>query len=224
MRDPFDSRRDSRELRVASGRLRERAGAESQRSARLREESASAIARAVILKTVFVARRIESPPGDNPALDHALFSAEFLPKDRAELLAAALHCAKRVAGTGLAAIQLRDCEGALRIEAQCGLAPAFVRFFDGMSTSELLREKCQVFIPDVASDALLAGTGSGAVLLDAGIVALASTPIVHESNVVIGLLSAYYREPTARAAANLDAQQMVAARLAQWLRPETVER
>jgi len=223
MRDPFHPRRDSRELRIASGRLRERASAESQRSTRLREASAAALARAVILRTVFVARRIDSEASD-PALDHVLFSAEFLPGDGAELLAAALHCVKRFAGTSLAAIQLRDSEGALRIEAQSGLSPAFVRFFDGMSGPEYLRETGQTFIPDVASNALLAGTGSGAVLKDAGIVSLASTPIVHESNVAIGLLSAYYRRPTTRAAANLWAQQLVAARLAQWLRPETVER
>ena len=119
---------------------------------------------------------------------------------------------------------LRNSEGELRIEAQSGLSPAFVRFFEGMSGPEYLQEDCQVFIPDVASDASLAGTGSGAVLKDAGIVAIACTPIVGDAGVPLGSTSAYYREPTTERAANLRGQQIVAVRVGQWLRLELVER
>jgi hypothetical protein len=218
MRDSSGPRRDTQELRVVSARLREIASAQARRSRELRDASAAVFTRAVLLKTVFVARRVEAGCTESP-LDHPFFSPEFLPKDRTELLAVALQCAKRFAGTPLAALHLCGTEGALRIEAQFGLSPAFVRFFDGLSGHEFLRECGQVFIADVASDALLARTGSGAVLTDAGMLSLACTPIVHESGLEIGLLSTYYREPITAEAANLPAQRSVAARVAQWLEP-----
>jgi len=223
MSDSSGRRNDSRELHAASMRLRERVHGEIRRSLELREAAAAAIARALILKTVFVCRRGAAPQA-NPPLEHALFRENFEPQDRSELLTVALECAKRVAATPLVAIQLRDSEGVLRIEAHAGLSAAFVRFFDGMDSPEYLQGNGQVWVADVASDALLAGTGSGAVLRDAGIRSIACTPIVHDSNVAIGLLSAYYRESISEHAANLDGQQRVAARIAEWLQPEPVER
>jgi len=224
MSDAADSRFNARQLRTSSLRLRESANAHARRSQQLKEGSAAILARAVILKTIFVSRRAALVREGTPSSDHLLFSSQFAPKDRSELLSVALQAAKRVAGTPLIALQLRDGDGALRIEAHAGLSAAFVRFFDGMAGPEYLRENGQVFVPEVAADALLAGTGSSAVLTDAGIRSIACTPIVHDSRLVIGLLSAYYREPTVAAAANLPGQQLVAARIAEWLQPELVER
>jgi hypothetical protein len=225
VQDPSHPRRDSRELRLVSVRLRELASAQAERSVQAREASAAAIARSLILRTKFVAgRRIDVARKEGPPADHLLFSPDFSPQDRVELLAVALQCAKRIAATSLVAFQLRDSEGALRTEAHCGLSPAFLRFFDGLSGPEYLREDGQVFLPDIASDSLLAETGSAAVLKDAGIVTIACTPIVHEASVVIGWMSAYYREPTTGFAANLRGQQVLAARVSHWLQVETVER
>jgi hypothetical protein len=157
---------------------------------------------------------------------HPFFAPAFAPKNKQELLSAALDAAMKVAGTDLANIQLLDRSGKLRIEAQHGFSRPFLDFFRVVESAAhsacgvALREQRQVFVADVRRDPLFAGTVSGSMLLEAGVQAVASSPIVEESGTVVGMLSTHYRAPTPADAANLDGQAHLAERVGNWLKAE----
>jgi GAF domain-containing protein len=157
---------------------------------------------------------------------HPFFASSFAPKNRKELLSAALDAALKVAGTDLANIQIVDSRGRLRIDAQHGFSPPFLEFFRAVSADAAsaygvaLREQRQVFVPDVSADPMFAGTVSGSIILEAGVRALVSSPILDQSGIVLGMLSTHYRAPTAEQAANLQGQLHVAERIGTWLKAE----
>lgn len=164
---------------------------------------------------------IRSTPGQVPIV-HPFFAADFAPRDMKQLLSTALDAALKVAGTDLGNIQFLDRSGCLRIEAQRGFTRPFLAFFDmarigdACAYGKALRDQQQVFVEDVQTDPLFAGTVSGGVLLDAGVVALACSPVI-DAGAAVGVVSTHYRRRVSPQAVNLDAQQMLADRLGQWL-------
>lgn len=154
---------------------------------------------------------------------HPFFAADFAPRDIKQLLSTALDAALKVAGTDLGNIQFLDRGASLRIEAQRGFTRPFLAFFDmvrigdACACGKALREQQQVFVEDVQTDPLFAGTVSAGVLLEAGVIALASSPVIDADGAAVGVVSTHYRRRVSPQAANLDAQQMLADRLGQWL-------
>lgn len=88
----------------------------------------------------------------------------------------------------------------LRIVAQHGHQPAFLRYFVNAENrpstcNEALRSGERVVIPDVENNPMFTGTASLIVLREAGIRAVQSTPITSRSGAVLGILTTHWRVP-----------------------------
>jgi PAS domain S-box-containing protein len=118
-------------------------------------------------------------------------------------------------------IGLVDADGEMRIAAQRGFKPPFLEFLDKVHDGPLaygsaLQHGERVIIEDIASSPLIFGTPTLAVMLDAGVRALQSTPLVSRSGLVLGMFSTYYRTlrgPTERALRLIDVLVRLAADL-----------
>jgi hypothetical protein len=75
----------------------------------------------------------------------------------------------------------------------------------------------QVFIPNVRRNAMFMGTDAGKALEKAGCAAVTSSPLVHDSGLVVGMISTHYRKPCAEHQAGLASLDLVARCAAAWL-------
>jgi PAS domain S-box-containing protein len=118
-----------------------------------------------------------------------------------ELLPDILDAAMRLTGADMGNIQLLDAANAsLTVAAQRGFGRPFLEHFERVAQGETASDEAlssahRVVIPDVKTSASLAGTPAQAVLLQAGVRALQSTPLVRRSGRVLGVLSTHYRHP-----------------------------
>jgi len=122
-----------------------------------------------------------------------------LPQD---LLDSVLKVAVEATGADMGNIQTWDrSEGALRIQTQCGFRRPFLDFFArvddsrGSSCGKALQAAGPVIVEDVRRSAIFAGTASLGVLLDAGVQACQSTPVVNPAGELVGMLNTHYRKP-----------------------------
>ncbi|MCT2583480.1 STAS domain-containing protein [Actinophytocola gossypii] len=112
-----------------------------------------------------------------------------------EVLDAVLACSGAEAGD----VQLVDpVRGALAIERQRGLPTSLLTFFEEVGTTgspcaEAWRRRSSMVVADVASDPVY-DEDARAVLLDAGIRAVRSTPLLAPSGECVGVVSTHHRE------------------------------
>lgn len=106
-------------------------------------------------------------------------------------------------GADLGNIQILDVrQEALRIEAQWGFQQTFLDFFasvhdeSGASCGAALKSARRVIVEDVRESGIFAGTTALEVLLDAGVQACQSTPLITPAGKLIGMLNTHYRKPT----------------------------
>jgi signal transduction histidine kinase len=109
-----------------------------------------------------------------------------------------------IAFTGAARgnLQLFDINGpALTIIAQRGFEEPFLRFFatvngtHAASCGEAMRTRGRIIVDDITASEIFAGTPSLNVLLDAGVRAVQSTPLVSSAGNLIGMLSTHFATP-----------------------------
>jgi PAS domain S-box-containing protein len=117
-------------------------------------------------------------------------------------LLAVLDAAIRLTGAAKGNVQLRD--GALlRIAAQRNFDAPFLRFFAVVSADEpascgrALQTRARVLVRDVAASSIFAGQPAQRVLLDAGVRAVTSLPLVAGGGDVVGMLSVHFATPHA---------------------------
>ena len=97
----------------------------------------------------------------------------------------------------------RGPKGELRLLASRGLTPEgckvweWVRFDTDSTCGQVLRTGKRAIAADVETCDFLAGTGGMAALLDAGIHAAQSTPLVSRSGKMLGMISSHWRKPHA---------------------------
>jgi hypothetical protein len=97
-------------------------------------------------------------------------------------------------------VQLADpASGALRIAAQRGFDPEFLKYFavvtdDGSACGRAARQCAQVVIADVTTDPGYAPHRE--IALASGFRAVQSTPLVDEAGRLVGMLSTHYPRPT----------------------------
>ena len=97
---------------------------------------------------------------------------------------------------------LNRSEGALNIKAQYGFQRPFLDFFArvedsrGSSCGAALQLAQTVLVDDVRTSPIFAGTASLDVLLDAGVQACQSTPVISPAGELVGMLNTHYRTPT----------------------------
>lgn len=118
---------------------------------------------------------------------------------RASALECVLDAALSVASADFANIQLVDARRRrLTITAQRGFHAPFLDFFevvDGQDTAcgVALAKRRSIVVLDVTSSAIFAETEGLGVLLDEGIRAVISEPLIDHRNRLVGVLSVHYR-------------------------------
>jgi PAS domain S-box-containing protein len=111
-----------------------------------------------------------------------------------------LDVAIALAGADKGNIQLLEQEaGVLRIAAQRGFGPAFLKYFqhvrdDPSACSAAMRSGERVVVEDVTTSSVFVGQPSMNVLIDAGIRAAISTPLMSSTGNVLGVISTHFRE------------------------------
>src|SRR5215475_10303862 len=107
----------------------------------------------------------------------------------------------QVTGAGQANIQVFDpVAKSLRIEAHRGFDAAFLEFFgyvrDGTAAcGTAFKRREPVIIRDVTESPIFVGTPASEVVLNAGVRAVQSTPLLSRSGVVLGILSTHWCFP-----------------------------
>ncbi|HKY08322.1 MAG TPA: GAF domain-containing protein [Candidatus Binatia bacterium] len=135
-------------------------------------------------------------------------------------LAEALDSALSVATADCANLQLvhRSRRG-LELKAQRGFGQPFLDFFafvnDGRTAcGRALREHRPVVVQDITTSPIFLGTEALEVMLDAGIRAVTSTPLIDDSGEILGVLSVHYRQPHPHMASGLIRLQTLATAVA----------
>jgi signal transduction protein with GAF and PtsI domain len=118
-------------------------------------------------------------------------------------LDSALDAARSVAAADCANIQLMHPDGrGLVLKAQRGFEPPFLDFFAYVDDSHsacgvALRERRPIVVEDVIRSPIFARTRGLEVMLEAGIDAVVSTPLIGDTGELLGMLSVHYRRPRA---------------------------
>jgi chemotaxis methyl-accepting protein methylase/signal transduction histidine kinase len=130
---------------------------------------------------------------------HALSTELAGPAELPVLLDNIIHTALEVTGADMGNIQVRDETGSLRVVAQSGFKPPFLDFFRRVraetdsACGTALASRQRVFVRDVEQSPVFRDSPSRSVLVEAGVRAVQSTPLVGRMGEVIGMLSTHYR-------------------------------
>jgi GAF domain-containing protein len=113
-----------------------------------------------------------------------------------------LHVAITITSADKGNIQVLDpLSRTLRIVVHEGFAEPFLRFFDTVSHREAavcgtaLKMLERVIVEDVRQSPIFAGTEALSVLLEAGVQAVQSTPLISRSGCIVGMMSTHYGVP-----------------------------
>jgi len=116
-------------------------------------------------------------------------------------LNAILAAAIAITGADRGNVQLFNLEtSALEIAAQRGFADPFLKFFayvrdERAACSAAMRAGERVIVEDVTSSDIFAGQPAKDVLIEAGVRAVISTPLVGSTGNVLGMISTHFGEP-----------------------------
>ena len=119
-----------------------------------------------------------------------------------ECLQEVLDAAIGISGAAKGAVQLVDpSSGTLQIRAQRGFAQPFLDAFakvapgDAVASGEAMKTGQRVVVSDISRSELFAGRPARQVLLDEGVRALQSTPLVGSDGLVLGMISTHFAHP-----------------------------
>jgi PAS domain S-box-containing protein len=119
-----------------------------------------------------------------------------------DCVANALDAAIAIAGADKGNLQLRnETDGRLVIAAERGFDRPFLEFFASVGAGECAacgaaaRAGTRVAVEDVERSELFAGQPAQRVLLEAGVRAVQSTPLVASDGSILGIISTHYSEP-----------------------------
>jgi GAF domain-containing protein len=178
-------------------------------SAQLRAEAICAIQRAIAMKEEAIESRL------NLWLERLAQLSTHTCRDT--VLEQALDAAVSVASADCANIQLVHPNGrGLVLEAQRGFQAAFLDFFafvDDHNTAcgVAVEERRPVVVDDIIRSPIFMQTRGLEVLLEAGIRAVKSTPLIGRQGQMLGILSVHYRKPRAHIDSELTRFQALAA-------------
>lgn len=121
------------------------------------------------------------------------------PQFTATLLTGILDAVVEGTGADMGNIQLLDLKAnQLFIHVQHGFDESFLKFFNSVHPGQAacgtaLEQGQRVVVPDVANSAIFSDSHSLEILLDAGVRAVQSTPVIGKSGRTRGMLSTHYR-------------------------------
>jgi hypothetical protein len=117
------------------------------------------------------------------------------------MLSKALDCAMQLTGAPMGNIQIFDLgSGGLHIEVHRGFADAFLEFFsvvheDEAACGTALKTHARTIVEHVKKSVLFQNTAAAEILLDAGVHAVQSTPMIGRSGKVLGIISTHWDNP-----------------------------
>lgn len=151
------------------------------------------------------AQREERLVAENEALERLYSSAAMCASPTASLqecLDNILATAAAISGTDKGMLHLYDSSSdALKLVAALGLPARFVEFLatvergDPAACGEAYKTGQRVLIEDVSTSAVFAGQLSREVLLDAGVRAVQSTPLVSGTGKIVGMVTTHFGRP-----------------------------
>jgi PAS domain S-box-containing protein len=139
-----------------------------------------------------------------------------------------LDAAIEVSGAQMGNIQLLESTGVLKIAAQRGFETPFLDFFedvhDGQAACGAAMQRGErVIVDDVQQSPVFLGTPALQVLLEAGVRAVQSTPLVTREGRLLGMFSTHYRTPRRPSERELRLLDILARQAADLIEGENAE-
>ncbi len=134
-----------------------------------------------------------------------------------------------ITGADKGNVQLLDsASGALTIAAQRGFEEPFLKFFanvrnDASACGSAMQSGESVIVEDVTRSQIFAGQTSLSVLLDAGVRAVQSTPLLSSTGNLLGMISTYFRIPHRSSERELRLIDLLARQAADYLERKQTE-
>jgi two-component sensor histidine kinase len=141
---------------------------------------------------------------------------------RDECLDEIIGTAIGIAGADKGNLQVYDADsGKLTIAAQRGFDDPFLKFFasltDGSACGAAIHSVERVIVEDVTISSIFAGQASRQVLLDAGVRAVISTPLMSSEGALLGVISTHFARPHRPAEQQLRSTDLLARQAAGYL-------
>ncbi|HZV78804.1 MAG TPA: GAF domain-containing protein [Candidatus Binatus sp.] len=134
-----------------------------------------------------------------------------------------LELALRITDADKGNIQLLDASGALQIRAQTGFSTQFLEFFNRVATDDdsacaaALAQRTTIVVEDVERSPIFVGTPALAVMLNAGVRAVQSTPMFDRAGSLVGIFSTQYASPRKISAYELKLVDLLARRAVEFI-------
>jgi PAS domain S-box-containing protein len=146
-----------------------------------------------------------------------------------ECLQRTMDAAIAIVGADKGNIQIFEASSnSLIIAAQCGFAEPFMTFFehvrdDAATCAAAMRMKNQVIVEDVLESDIFIGNKAQAVLIDAGVRAVVSTPLLSSNGTLMGMISTHYANPHRPTDREVHLIQVLARQAADYLERKRAE-
>ena len=170
---------------------------------------------------------VAGKPGAPIRIEQDFLHAEFASDEGRSMVESAIDAALVAGRARKGNLQLRFAEG-LRIVAHRGFQQPFLDFFAcvhdaGAVCGRAMAGARRVVVPDIGADPI-GGTPAGAVLREADVRAVQSTPILADTGELLGMISTHYEEPLHAGAMEFDILDRIADRAARWLQGNAAAR
>jgi PAS domain S-box-containing protein len=146
-----------------------------------------------------------------------------------ECLQRTVDAAIALAGADKGNIQVFDAaSNSLVIAAHRGFSEPFLAFFkhgcdDASACGSAMQTKKQVIVEDVLRSDIFAGNPSQTVVIDAGVRAVISTPLISSAETLMGMISTHYASPHEPTDRELDLTAVLARQTADYLERKRAE-
>ena len=144
-------------------------------------------------------------------------------------LAEILNVAIEISGADKGNIQAFDSEsGTLRLEAQCGFDGPFMDFFANVDDEDTacrmaMQSQQRVIVEDITNSEIYAGKPTLSPMLEAGVRAVQSMPLVSSTGNLLGMISTHFGEPHGPTEQELRLMDLLARQTADYLERKRVE-
>ena len=145
------------------------------------------------------------------------------PNRSVSMLGWTVDTALRITNAAKANLQVFDSTSdCLQIVAQHGFSQSFLNFFNSVhagqaACGQAFGTRSRVIVEDVTESQVFCGTPALEVLLDAGVRAVQSTPLVSSSGTVLGILSTHWPSPGHLSNRSLASLDILTRLVARWL-------
>jgi hypothetical protein len=147
----------------------------------------------------------------------------FLERYQHSMLRSIVDLAIKTTGADMGNLQLLEpSSAALHIKSQRGFTQPFLAYFGSVHHGKAvcgtaLRKQTRVVVEDVTESPIFVGTPALEVLLDAGVRAVQSTPLISKSGSIVGMISTHWHSPHRPSSRALNALDALARGTGEWV-------